>query len=565
MISRSSKQIGLIVILVGVLAACGGGTSTEPPPTSPITSTAPPPGTAVLPTATTPPTPAATPEGPQATVVDTVNEVDAHPVAAGEWQDAQAGMGIYVGGQVWAQEASTARLQAGDGLVRVAPNSIFTFGHPEPDTLQFNLQEGQLWLDVEGLEEGESIEVETPGAVTSVRGTRFSVRTTPDGGAIISSQVGTVTVAAETGVVSVTPGLQTTVPAGERPGHPVPISFEEQALWGMAAGPHLGVVLPAFSMTTMFSYTGYSSYWGWSPGGEYFVIIYYDTSREGYLNYFCAISATMPVTDFLPFEAGGFSFNPAGEGYVYLQYDRATFQTDICVADAIDAPPQCWGEGYYHDRPYWSPDGEWLLFSSNRTVPENLFKSRPDGSELIQLTFETTGTNSEKSWSPDGDRIAYVRAPSTSWGPSQLWTMEADGSNPQMIFAEPLWGGTHPAWSPDGSWIAVTGFDTGVWLVRPDGSEAYLVPGSESRDCQDPVWSLTDDGWPLFYTGIAEENRPELWYAPQEGAEAIFFSYGWGPIWAADGSRVALGLTDYSGRDTDNEIYLFHSEASFWR
>jgi hypothetical protein len=52
--------------------------------------------------------------------------------------------------------------------------------------------------------------------------------------------------------------------------------------------------------------------------------------------------------------------------------------------------------------PQWSPDGQWLSF--NRTSQTNLFKIRPDGSGLAQLTFSSGSdsfVNAPAPWSPD--------------------------------------------------------------------------------------------------------------------------------------------------------------------
>jgi len=36
-------------------------------------------------------------------------------------------------------------------------------------------------------------------------------------------------------------------------------------------------------------------------------------------------------------------------------------------------------------------------------------------------------------------------------------------------------GAQEPSWSPDGNWIACTGPSSGLWLVRPDGTDAHRV------------------------------------------------------------------------------------------
>jgi len=50
--------------------------------------------------------------------------------------------------------------------------------------------------------------------------------------------------------------------------------------------------------------------------------------------------------------------------------------------------------------PAWSPDGQWLVFSSNRTYDFDLFIMRADGSGVLQLT-KTYGKDSNPSWGPD--------------------------------------------------------------------------------------------------------------------------------------------------------------------
>jgi len=55
--------------------------------------------------------------------------------------------------------------------------------------------------------------------------------------------------------------------------------------------------------------------------------------------------------------------------------------------------------------PRWSPDGERIIFFTDRTGRYELWQVRPDGSELKQLT-STTGPEIQMSnWSPDGRSI----------------------------------------------------------------------------------------------------------------------------------------------------------------
>src|SRR2546426_1264617 len=58
--------------------------------------------------------------------------------------------------------------------------------------------------------------------------------------------------------------------------------------------------------------------------------------------------------------------------------------------------------------PKWSPDGEWLSFTSNRLEDKNqIFAINPAGGEAVQLTKSETSI-SNFAWSEDGHNIAYT-------------------------------------------------------------------------------------------------------------------------------------------------------------
>ncbi|MBW6519322.1 MAG: hypothetical protein K0A89_12605 [ANME-2 cluster archaeon] len=51
-------------------------------------------------------------------------------------------------------------------------------------------------------------------------------------------------------------------------------------------------------------------------------------------------------------------------------------------------------------QPFWSPDGQKILFSSTGVMSEGLFMIKPDGSEMMKIR-----TGIDTSWSPDGNII----------------------------------------------------------------------------------------------------------------------------------------------------------------
>ena len=118
-----------------------------------------------------------------------------------------------------------------------------------------------------------------------------------------------------------------------------------------------------------------------------------------------------------------------------------------------------------------------LDFETGLGVP--LFRANPDGSEVSVLS-DRPGFFSD--WRADGERIAFDFFEPD--GDEQIATARPNGSNLRVITTGP---GIHevPSWSPDGSRIVFNyspdlpdapGFETRLWTMRPDGSDARPLP-----------------------------------------------------------------------------------------
>jgi Tol biopolymer transport system component len=115
----------------------------------------------------------------------------------------------------------------------------------------------------------------------------------------------------------------------------------------------------------------------------------------------------------------------------------------------------------------------------------------------VTVTHQT-GQVLTPSAAPDGDHIAFL---SDSGGHSNLWVVSTqNGELRQITFEDDSAVSVGvPVWSPDGKSIAfvsskgLAGFDFGVWLVNPDGSNLrkLAMPGLG------PAWS--PDSQSLYY------------------------------------------------------------------
>ena len=87
----------------------------------------------------------------------------------------------------------------------------------------------------------------------------------------------------------------------------------------------------------------------------------------------------------------------------------------------------------------WSPNGDWIAFTFLVDGGFDIYKIRPDGSDLTALTHDgASGQNNWPIWSPDSKQIGYGREP-------ELWAMNADGSGKHLVTVV---GGVPAAWAP---------------------------------------------------------------------------------------------------------------------
>jgi Tol biopolymer transport system component len=131
----------------------------------------------------------------------------------------------------------------------------------------------------------------------------------------------------------------------------------------------------------------------------------------------------------------------------------------------------CTGRCLGSEEPAWSPDGSRIAFMRARgpftdegfPAVVGIFVMDADGSNVRQLTQLEPNSGTEDhlpTWSPDGGRIAFLRWNGTARprGASAIWSVDAAGGGERLLRRMPprRGGGGTPEWSPDGHRILFT-------------------------------------------------------------------------------------------------------------
>ncbi len=192
------------------------------------------------------------------------------------------------------------------------------------------------------------------------------------------------------------------------------------------------------------------------------------------------------------------------------------------------------GEGY-DCYPSYSPDGQLIVFMSERNDNRDLYVMDLEGNDVARLT-DSLAQDYEPAWSPAGNLIAFVSRRS---GDSEIFVMNTDGSDKvQLSDSDQLdW---RPAWSPDGEWIAFESWRNGnadIFIMRKDGSDLQQLTTSEAEDGH-PHFSV-DGRYIVFHSKrigdyqlfILEVEHPEnVWHLPTTNGQALLPTWDWSEV-----------------------------------
>ncbi len=212
-------------------------------------------------------------------------------------------------------------------------------------------------------------------------------------------------------------------------------------------------------------------------------------------------------------------------------------------------------------RPFFSPDGSRVAFTSTRTGNGDIYILTLANGDLTRITFDD-GLDLLDGWSRDGKYLYFSSTSRDIAGNNDVFRVSSKGGTPMAVAGDRYSNEYWSSESPDGKTLAITarGTVSGQWWRKGhshiDESEIWLVRGAapgEGTPSYSPVttggakstWPMwSGDGSTLFYVSDRSGNQ-NLWSRPVNGgAEKQLTNFTSGRVlWPAaslDGSSIVF-------------------------
>jgi Tol biopolymer transport system component len=182
----------------------------------------------------------------------------------------------------------------------------------------------------------------------------------------------------------------------------------------------------------------------------------------------------------------------------WLVYTTQRFGPDQIMLQSLDDPSAeprrlTWDDGH-NSSPSWSPDGKMLVFASRRNGQSDLYSLDPNSEEQVRLT-RTDEDEVKPRWSPDGNKVMFQTVTGRSRRGVLGW-LEMPSLKRVELAEVP--GSLHEAnWSPDGQAIVSVNYAapapqlTTLAVADPQAAPFSIF----RREAQHIYWTFRQASW----------------------------------------------------------------------
>ena len=209
--------------------------------------------------------------------------------------------------------------------------------------------------------------------------------------------------------------------------------------------------------------------------------------------------------------------------------------------------------GTVNDRqPVFAPDGEWVVFSSNRSGNLDLWAISTRTGVVRSLT-DDPADDWDPGFSPDGRSLLWS---SNRSGNLEVWASNPDGTGAHQVTHDGV-DAQNPTQTRDGKWIVYSCANRqhqGLWKIHPDGTGAEMLARGAAQIPQvspDGIWAayLINGRTTSVLHVIRVEDGVDMTFAvlpePRRKTEIQRGRARWTP----DGNRILFTGQDQRGLD----------------
>ncbi len=214
------------------------------------------------------------------------------------------------------------------------------------------------------------------------------------------------------------------------------------------------------------------------------------------------------------------SYSPDGEKIVFESNRDGNWQVYLMNADGSEQERLTTSKSN-NRRPSWHPNGQMILFESDRNAKIDLFTIDIANLQLEQLTDFEKGEPIFATYAPNGQSIALSIRESED--KSNIILIDLNGKIIEYLTNEDL-RSYYPRWSKDGKEIVyfsrkeTKNLDDEIYRLNIEtGEEIRLTDWPKHNFC--PSWS--NDNSRIVYVTSMEEVRPEIYIMDSNGNNQI--------------------------------------------